>query len=65
MSTGFSECYLIIIQKDTSRIQHIAKEPCKLNSIFLPMKKEILGYSLVGKTVNYTTLNIGYQNFGV
>ena len=55
----------LIIQNDTSRIQYIAKEPSKLNSIFLPVKKELLGYSLVGGTVNYKTLNFGYQNFGV
>ena len=45
-----------------SRIQLIAKEPSKVNSIFLPMKKEILGYSLVGRSVNYITLDFGYRN---
>ena len=41
-------------------MQHIAKEPSKLNSIFLPMEKEILGYSLVAGTVNYITLGFVY-----
>ena len=65
MFTGFSEHYLIIIQEDACKIHQIAKKPSKPNSICLPMKKEISGYSLVAGTLNYIIFDFGYQNFGV
>ena len=64
LSTGFFERCLIILQKDASKLQHVAKESSKLNSIFLPLKKEILGCPFEG-TLSYVTLDLGYQNFGV